>query len=160
MRSGAWPTTRIPRTCRPRARQELHIKRPIIALGTESGLGPLQKHCTCRPRAWPIARTEGTRTKTAPEAPSPRTPHFRHTSRAGRARGPGAWNLDLSSPLPLLSRFSMYFKDTGFTTCLYPQARHAGPRGRRTSPACGSCRRPLKKCENQGIEESNGGKKK
>ena len=41
-----------------------------------------------------------------------------------------------------------------------PTARHAGPRGRRTSPACGSCRRPLKSNEKQGIEESNGGKKK
>ena len=32
--------------------------------------------------------------------------------------------------------------------------RLAGPRGRRTSPACGSCRRPLKRNEDQGIEKS------
>ena len=34
-----------------------------------------------------------------------------------------------------------------------PSARHAGPRGRRTSPACGSCRRPRRSNEKQGIEE-------
>ena len=78
-----------------------------------------------------------------------------------RPRGPGTVELYWISPLPLLSRFSLCFRATGPTYISLPtRSPHAGPRGRRTSPACGSCRRPLKKCENQGIEESNGGKKK
>ena len=91
---------------------------------------------------------------------TPRTPHFRHTSRAGRARGPGAWNCDPLSPLPLSSLSRCVAQTQDSLSRLYPHAHHAGPRGRRTSPACGSCRRPLKSNEKQGIEESNGGKKK
>ena len=109
-----------------------------------------QHHFT---RTMPIQQRE-------PHFHTPRTPHSCHTSRAKRPRGPGA--VDMYPPAPSLSClvFRCVSETQEFTTCLYPHARHAGPRGRRTSPACGSCRRPLKKCENQGTEESNGGKKK
>ena len=87
---------------------------------------------------------------------TPRTPHLCNTSRAGR---PGGWRLVHvvgSAPCLLLALFTSQARKSKQTH----HRRTPRPGGRRTSPACGSCRRPLKKCENQGIEESNGGKKK
>ena len=72
-----------------------------------------------------------------------------------RPRGPGAGNLASLSPLPLLSHFHCISKPQDTLTYIYPQAHHAGPRGRRTSPACGSCRRPLKKIKTKGSRQLN-----
>ena len=52
----ACPTMQIHRTCRPRARQGPCKNLPIIPIGTEIGLIPLESHRTCRPRAWPVVR--------------------------------------------------------------------------------------------------------
>ena len=72
---------------------------------------------------------------------------------------PGAGGRDApapTSPLPELYRFRCVSKPQETLTHIYPQARHAGPRGRRTSPACGSCRRPRKSCDNQGNADRRG----
>ena len=111
---------------------------------------------------WPRRQHHFTRTmpilQREPHFHTPRTLHFCHTSRAGRrgAGGLGTWGPH--SPLPLLSLSRCVAQTQDSLSRLYPHAHHAGPGGRRTS-ACGSCRRPLKYCENQGIEESNGAKK-
>ena len=77
------------------------------------------------------------------------------TLRIPRENGPGGRGLGPWHPsAPSLSCLVIccISKPQDPLTYLYLQARHAGPRGRRTSPACGSCRRPLKKGNNQGIE--------
>ena len=87
----------------------------------------------------------------------------RKTLRIPRENGPGGRGLgNWAGSAPSLSclAFRCVSEPQETLTYIYPAARHAGPRGRRTSPACGSCRRPLKSNEKQGIEESNGGKKK
>ena len=150
MRSGACPTTRIPRTCRPRTRQEPPINPSIIAAGPKSGLVPLAKHHTSHPRARPTAKAEGKRRN---RAKRPR----RKTFRIPRENGPGGRGLGQWGPsAPSLSYLVIHCisKPQDPLTYIYPHARHAGPRGRRTSPACGSCRRPLKRNKNQGIEKT------
>ena len=84
---------------------------------------------------------------------------FRKVSKTAGSGG-GAGDLGPTSPLPLLSRFRCVSTPQETLTYIKPPAHHAGPRGRRTSTACGSCRRPLKSCEKQGIEGSNGANKK
>ena len=66
-------------------------------------------------------------------------------------RGLGNWAGSAPSLFCLVFRCVSEPQET--LTYIYPPARHAGPRGRRTSPACGSCRRPLKK-KKQGIEKT------
>ena len=128
--------------------------KPILPPMAESMRGPLkivpspkrQHHFT---RTMPIPQRE-------PHFHTPRTPHFRHMSRES---APGAGGLGSGvdpAPCLLLALFTSQARKSKQTNhCTTPR-----PGGRRTSPACGSCRRPLKKCENQGIEESNGGRKK
>ena len=61
----------------------------------------------CQPSAREGEREDGRRkTKTAPEAPSPRTPHFCNTSRAGRARVRGGWNMAPPRTLAPLALFT------------------------------------------------------
>ena len=74
---------------------------------------------------------------------------FRKVSKTAGSGG-GAGDLGRISPLPLLSRFRCVSTPQETLTYIYLQAHHAGPRGRRTSPACGSCRRPLLNNETKG----------
>ena len=158
MRSGACPTTQIPHTCQPRACPEPLINLAIIAMGTESGLGPLENHCTCHPRAWPIARTEGERRRPRQRPPAPGPPIFAIPLERGGAGCGGAGIWAWIEPLPLLLSSLRHGRTKQQEHVSNQPHFHAGPRGRRTSPACGSCRRPLKNCENQGSAQSDGAK--
>ena len=73
---------------------------------------------------------------------APPNPPFSSTCLAKAGRWLGAGEVP-SIPLPLLSRLYCISRETKHRYCLYLPALHAGPRGRRTSPACGSFRRPL-----------------
>ena len=53
-------------------------------------------------------------------------------------------------PLPPLARYHRYCRTQRHEPISTHHPTHAGPGGRRTSPACGSCRRPLKSNEKQG----------
>ena len=75
-----------------------------------------------------------------PQAPRPQTPHSAREVSQKRPRGAGAGDLGATSPRPLFARLRAEHHYTDRNQ----QAHHAGPRGRRTSPACGSCRRPRK----------------
>ena len=75
-------------------------------------------------------------------------------ARKNRGCAGGMGILSGSAPCPLCLVFDVLQRHRKHFTYSRPPARHAGPRGRRTSPACGSCRRPLKRNEDQGIEKS------
>ena len=112
-------------------------------------------------------RAQTTKPRQKPLAPPPRrTPHSAREVSQKRARGGGgAGNCDLQPP-PL----GRLFRRLGVNRHLILPTTSTTParRGRRTSPTCGSCRRPLKNCEveqkpmmeNQRIERNNGAKKK
>ena len=154
MRSGACPTTQIPYTCQPRACQGPPINPPIIAMGTESGFRPLEKHSPCLPRAWPIARTEGERRGPRQRPPAPGPPIFAIPLERG---GPGCGGAGICAciePLPLLLSSLRHGRTKQQEHVSNQPQTHAGPGGRRASPACGSCRRPLKRNNDQGIEKS------
>ena len=79
----------------------------------------------CKPLYLPAARVadreDGRRTtKTAPEAPSPRTPHFCNTSRAGRARVRGGWNMVLDRTLAPLALFTSSWPNEAARTRIKP----------------------------------------
>ena len=89
----------------------------------------------------------------APNAPAGKT------LRIPRENGPGGRGLGPWLPsAPSLSCLVIccVSKPQDPLTYIYVHARHAGPRGRRTSPACGSCRRPLQSCDNQGNADRRG----
>jgi hypothetical protein len=96
-----------------------------------------------------------------------RTPHFCNTSRAAGPGGRGLASGCHSSPLPLVSFMTTLKEPRALDPISTHKLTTPRPRGRRTSPACGSCRRPLKNCEmereptseNQRIERNNGAKK-
>ena len=111
--------------------------RPILPPMAESMRGPLkivpspkrQHHFT---RTMPIPQRE-------PHFHTPRTPHFRHMSRES---APGAGGLATgSAPAPCL--FLAFSTPQATKSKHLYHRRTPCPRGRRTSPACGSCRRPL-----------------
>ena len=152
MRSGAWPTTRIPRTCRLRARREPPINQPINPTRPESGLGPLENHSTYHPRAWPIARTEGERRRPRQRPPAPGPPIFAIPLERGGPGGRGLVTGDF--PVPSLScLFSRCVSKTQDSLSYISERSPRRPEGAADSPACGSCRRPLRSNEKQGIEE-------
>ena len=76
-----------------------------------------------------------------PQAPDP---PFR--SRGIAKAGPGGRGCATGSdqPRPSLVSFNAIATNQKHSTRINTPADHAGPRGRRTSPACGSCRRPRK----------------
>ena len=75
----------------------------------------------CQPSAREGEREDGRRTtKTAPEAPSPRTPHFCNTSRAGRARVRGGWNMCLDRTLAPLALFTSSWPNEAARTRIKP----------------------------------------
>ena len=83
-------------------------------------------------------------------SPLPLSPSNAHLDRAGSSGAPvGRGLLTWHGPAPSPS-VSLRLCLTSISTHLLS---HAGPGGRRTSPACGSCRRPLKSCDNKGIEK-------
>ena len=154
MRSGACPTTPKPYPCRPRRRRKPHQALAIIAMGKESGLGPLANHCTCQPRAWPIARTEGERRRPRQRPPAPGPPIFAIPLERGGPGCGGAGICGSIEPLPLLLSSLRHGRTKQQDHVSNQPQTHAAPEGRRTSPACGSCRRPLRSNEKQGSEES------
>ena len=75
----------------------------------------------CQPSAREGEREDGRRaTKTAPEAPSPRTPHFCNTSRAGRARVRGGWYLGSPQTLAPLALFTSSWPNEAARTRIKP----------------------------------------
>ena len=74
-----------------------------------------------------------------PQPPRPRTPHFAREVSQKRPRGGRGLELG-GGPAPLLLLLFTIVFSNPYHHCL----THAGPGGRRTSPACGSCRRPRK----------------
>ena len=129
MRSGAWPTTRIPRTCRLRARREPPINPPIIATGPESGLGPLENHSTCHPRAWPIARTEGERRRPRQRPPAPGPPIFAIPLERGGPGGRGLEYVGPSNPCPSCSLHFVMAERSSKNTYQTNHRRTPRPRG-------------------------------
>ena len=77
-----------------------------------------------------------------PQPPRPQTPHSAREVSQKRARGAGAGLLGSAQPLPSLSRLRRSHRTRTTSSIPNQQAHHAAPRGRRTSPACGSFRRP------------------
>ena len=151
----AWPNTQNHcKVLRSRTRKSHHLPR-IFTTRTPFSPTRMPKRrrgghfarATERPRA----KTTTSRQK-APRAPTPRMPHFSSNNQGNGARkGP--------RPLPLYT--------VNDTTPTYPThiptqrlTTRAPTGGRRTSPACGSFRRPLLKSgEKQGITKNNDGMK-
>ena len=100
-------------------------------------------HATERPRAERSKMRQG-----PPPGPQPPDHPFRSRGIA-KARPGGRGLRTVYGPAPSPS-VSLRLCRTSISTHLLS---HAGPGGRRTSPACGSCRRPLKSCDNKGIEK-------
>ena len=92
----------------------------------------------------------------APHPPAPQAPDPPFRSRGIAKAGPGGrgWELGLPQPPPSLSRLRRSHRTRTTSSIPNQQAHHAAPRGRRTSPACGSCRRPLLSDEKQGVAKS------
>ena len=85
-----------------------------------------------------ISQKQRNRAKPPPPAPSPRTPHSARDVSQKRARGGGGLEPGVGPAPSLLLLFTIVFMKP-----YHHGSSHAGPGGRRTSPACGSCRRPL-----------------
>ena len=82
----------------------------------------------------------------APHPPAPQAPDPPFRSRGIAKAGPGGrgWIIGLDQPPPSLSRLRRSHRTRTTSSIPNQQAHHAAPWGRRTSPACGSCRRPRK----------------
>ena len=136
----AWPNTQNHcKVLRFRTRNSHHLPR-IITTRPPFSPNRMRKRCKgCHfARATERHRTEMTKMRQGPPPgssghPSPRAP--------GHPAPPGH---------PLYVSFSLRFQEH---VSNQPQT-HAAPGGRRTSPACGSCRRPLKRNKDQGIEKT------
>ena len=153
MRSGACPTTPKPYPCRPRRRRKPHQALAIITIGREIGLVPLENHHASHPRGRASARTEGERRRPRQRPPAPGPPIFAIPLERG---GPGCGGAGICAsiePLPLLLSSLRHGRTKQQEHVSNQPQFHAAPEGRRTSPACGSCRRPLRSNEKQGIEE-------
>ena len=115
----------------------------------ESRRGPLkimpspkrQHHFT---RTMPIPQRE-------PHFHTPRTPHFRHMSRESAPGAGGLVTGTRSAPCLLLLSSLRHGRTKQQEHVSNQPQTHAPPlRGRRTSPACGSCRRPRKNVSARG----------
>ena len=110
-------------------------------------------HSTERHRA----QTTQSRQKPPPHPPSPPGPGppipLERYRKSGPG-GPGAGTCVLPSPLPLCLVYDVLTEPGPLGPYQTHLLSHAGPGGRRTSPACGSCRRPLLSDENQGVAKS------
>ena len=89
-----------------------------------------------------------------PHPPGPQAPDPPFRSRGIAKPGPGGRGcaLGLHQPRPSLVQLNAIATNQKHSTRINTQADHAGHGGRRTSPACGSCRRPLRGIRDQGIE--------
>ena len=63
--------------------------------------------------------------------------------------------MGVHQPRPSLSRLRPSHRTRTTSSTSNQQAHHAAPWGRRISPACGSCRRPLLSDEKQGVAKSD-----
>ena len=79
-------------------------------------------------------------------------PSFSSTCLAKAGGGPGGWGTGPSHPPASSVSFSAVFRKKQSIDTVSTYTLSTPARGRRTSPACGSCRRPRKIYENQGIE--------
>ena len=103
-------------------------------------------HCAQATERHRAQTTQSRQKPPAPHPPAPQAPDPPFRSRGIAKAGPGGrgWIIGLDQPPPSLSRLRRSHRTRTTSSIPNQQAHHAAPRGRRTSPACGSCRRPRK----------------
>ena len=140
MRSGAWPNTQNHcKVLRFRTRNSYHLPRIIT---TRTPFSPNLRRKRCKGCHFATAANGGRAQTTKPR----------------RARGgdpsPRARGYPAHPDHPPIVSFSLYFAAKAHAHP-YQTYKLATPAwGRRTSPACGSCRRPLKRNKDLGIEKT------
>ena len=112
---------------------------PFRQIASENVVGVITSH---RPPS-DIARKRRNRAKAPPPAPRPRTPHSARDVSQKRARGAGAVKLSPASPRPLCLVYDALTEPGPLAPHQTNKLTTPAHGGRRTSPACGSCRRPL-----------------
>ena len=147
----AWSNTQNHcKVLRFRTRNSYHLPR-IITTRTPFSPDRMRKRCKGCHCAQATERHRAQTTKSRQTPPQAKRCGFLEKT----APGAGGWDRGLTQPPPSpVSLFAVFQSHRTHLHISNLQARHAGPRGRRTSPACGSCRRPLKRNKDQGIEKT------
>ena len=144
----AWPNTQNHcKVLRFRTRNSHHLPR-IITTRPPFSPNRMRKRCKgCHfARATERHRTEMTQMRQGPSpGPQPPDPPFRSRGIAKPGPGGRGWVTGLHQPPPSLVQLNAIATNQKHSTRMIHKLTTPARWGRRTSPAYGSCRRPLKK---------------